>query len=257
MAASVFDSPLYAKSFPCGDARQLFTDSAAVRAVLLVAGTAAKAQGELGLIPQDSAFFIHRSAMEVQIDPAGLAQALPSKGFAPAVLEAFEKAMESPEHAKFIGFEVDLIALEAIALTLRLRQYLSYCAGKLDALQPTCPTVATRLDELKTAKDVCIGFAFPGDADAQVAPAVAAALNLPLKDAMPSPLPILHLCANISADLAQDAPDHPTLRQLAGLTRGLFAATEDAPSLMEPVTLPQICLAAASSLEIAIANGQA
>jgi len=36
MAASVFDSPLFAKLFPTGEAGRLFTDSAAIRAMLLV-----------------------------------------------------------------------------------------------------------------------------------------------------------------------------------------------------------------------------
>ena len=38
MAASLFDSPNYAKLFPVGDAGRLFTDSAEVRAMMLVEG---------------------------------------------------------------------------------------------------------------------------------------------------------------------------------------------------------------------------
>ena len=44
MAASVFDSPLYAGLFPTGETGRLFSDSAALRAMLLTEGALAKAQ---------------------------------------------------------------------------------------------------------------------------------------------------------------------------------------------------------------------
>ena len=50
MAASLFDSPNYAKLFPVGDAGRLFTDTAEVRAMMLVEGTLAKLQGKAGII---------------------------------------------------------------------------------------------------------------------------------------------------------------------------------------------------------------
>ncbi|MCW8843119.1 MAG: adenylosuccinate lyase family protein, partial [Rhodobacteraceae bacterium] len=51
MAASVFDSPHFARLFPTGEAGRLFTDTAEVRAMLLVEGALAKVQGDMGLIP--------------------------------------------------------------------------------------------------------------------------------------------------------------------------------------------------------------
>ena len=62
MAASVFDSALFAKLFPTGEAARLFSDSAAVRAMLLVEGALAKVQGAAGLIPETSAAAIHRAS---------------------------------------------------------------------------------------------------------------------------------------------------------------------------------------------------
>ena len=50
MAASVFDSALYGKLFSSGDAARLFSDTAEVRAMLLVEGALAKVQGALGVI---------------------------------------------------------------------------------------------------------------------------------------------------------------------------------------------------------------
>ncbi len=73
MAASLFDSANYAKLFPVGDAGRLFTDTAEVRAMMLVEGTLAKLQGKAGIIPEISAQAIHRASLELQIDPAGLA----------------------------------------------------------------------------------------------------------------------------------------------------------------------------------------
>ena len=52
MAASVFDSQIYSRLFATGEMGKLFTDSAEVRAMMLVEGALAKAQGELGVIPE-------------------------------------------------------------------------------------------------------------------------------------------------------------------------------------------------------------
>jgi len=62
MSGSVFDSPLHAKLFPTGDMGRLFTDTAEVRAMMLVEGSLAKVQGALGIIPELSAATIHPSS---------------------------------------------------------------------------------------------------------------------------------------------------------------------------------------------------
>ena len=90
MAASVFASALYGGLFPTGEVGRLWSDAADVRAMLLVEGALARAQGTLGVIPEISGAFIHRAAMEVQIDPAGMADATGRKGMAvPAMVAAF------------------------------------------------------------------------------------------------------------------------------------------------------------------------
>ena len=80
MAGSVFDSALFGDLFPTGDVGRLFTDSAEIRAMLIVEGALAKAQGERGIIPKGSAEFIARSVMEIQIDPASLREATGTNG---------------------------------------------------------------------------------------------------------------------------------------------------------------------------------
>ena len=122
MAGSVFDSQLYGDLFPAGDVGRLFSDSAEIRAMLLVEGMLAKVQGELGVIPEDSAFFIQRSAMEVQIDPAGLADETGQNGVSvPGLVAAFRKAMEAPEHSQYIHWGATSQDIIDTGLMLRLR----------------------------------------------------------------------------------------------------------------------------------------
>ena len=126
MAASVFDSALFARLFPTGEMGRLFTDTAEIRAMLLVEGTLAKVQGEAGIIPTDSAAFIHRASLEHQIDPGGLALATGQNGVAiPALLAAFRKVMEAPDHAQYVHWGATSQDITDTALMLRLRQALS------------------------------------------------------------------------------------------------------------------------------------
>ncbi|MGV6812002.1 MAG: class-II fumarase/aspartase family protein [Brevirhabdus sp.] len=143
MAASPFDSALFRDLFHDDDAGKLFTDSAAVRAMLIVEGTLAKVQGELGLIPEDSAFFIHRSAMEVQIDPAGLsAQTGQDAVCVPALVNAFRKSMEAPEHAQYIHWGATSQDIIDTALVLRLRQLIAIFETRLTEIAATLGILA-------------------------------------------------------------------------------------------------------------------
>jgi 3-carboxy-cis,cis-muconate cycloisomerase len=126
MAASVFDSPLYSRLFPAGEVGRLFTDSAEIRAMLLVEGALAKVQGALGVIPETAAAYIHRAAMEVQIDPAGLATPTGQNGVSvPGLVAAFRAAMEAPEHAQYAHWGATSQDIIDTALMLRLRQMLA------------------------------------------------------------------------------------------------------------------------------------
>lgn len=125
MAASVFDSPLYARLFPSGEVGRLFTDTAELRAMLLVEGALARAQGAMGIIPETAAAFIHRAAMELQIDPAGLATPTGQNGVSvPGLVAAFRKAMEAPEHAQFVHWGATSQDIIDTGLMLRLSRML-------------------------------------------------------------------------------------------------------------------------------------
>lgn len=147
MAASVFDSTLFSRLFPTGEVGRLFTDSAEVRAMLLVEGALARVQGEQGTIPLDSGTIISRAAMEVQIDPAALAGATGQNGVSvPALVTAFRAAMQAPEHAQYAHWGATSQDIIDTGLMLRLRQTLALIEvdlrAALDALADLAETHA-------------------------------------------------------------------------------------------------------------------
>lgn len=132
MAASLFDSPLYAKLFDTSEAGRLFSDSAAIRAMLLVEGALAKVQGTLGVIPELSAAAIHRASMEIQIDPGAIATATGENGVCvPGLVAAFRAEMNAPEHAQFVHWGATSQDIVDTALMLRLRQALALAEADL------------------------------------------------------------------------------------------------------------------------------
>jgi len=135
MAASVFDSRLYEQLFPTGDVGRLFTDSAEIRAMMLVEGALAKVQGAQGIIPEESAAAIHRAAMEAQIDPGTLAAAVGRNGVpVPGLVAAFRAEMNAPEHAQYLHWGATSQDIADTGLMLRLRQALAALETGLDML---------------------------------------------------------------------------------------------------------------------------
>ncbi|MFN4154456.1 MAG: lyase family protein [Paracoccaceae bacterium] len=132
MPASPADSALYRRLLGDDETAALFTDSAEVRAMMLVEGTLAKVQGALGLIPETAAAFLHRASFEVQIDPAGLAQETAANGVpVPALVSAFRKAAEAPEHAAWLHWGATSQDIMDTALALRLRRVLDLWEGRI------------------------------------------------------------------------------------------------------------------------------
>lgn len=143
MSASVFDSPLFARLFDTGEAGRLFSDSAALRAMLLVEGALAKVQGSLGVIPELSAAAIHRASMEIQIDPGAIAQATGENGVSvPGLVAAFRAEMNAPEHAAFAHWGATSQDIIDTALMLRLRQALLLAEADLREIIATLATAA-------------------------------------------------------------------------------------------------------------------
>ncbi|RFP86842.1 adenylosuccinate lyase family protein [Rhodobacteraceae bacterium 63075] len=123
MAASVHESQHLAKLFDAGKLTRLFSDGAEMRAMLLTHGALAKAQGALGIIPETSAAFLHRAAMEIQVDPAALAEATAANGVSvPAYLAQVRKTLDAPEHAQYLHWGATSQDILDTALMLRLKQ---------------------------------------------------------------------------------------------------------------------------------------
>jgi len=135
VAVSPFDSALYRDLLHDAEVGRLFSDAADVRAMLLVEGALAQAQGKVGLIPEVSAAAIHRAAMEVAIDPAALAPETGANAVCvPALVAAFRKAMGAPEHAQYIHWGATSQDIIDTGLVLRLRQVLAILDDRLAAL---------------------------------------------------------------------------------------------------------------------------
>jgi 3-carboxy-cis,cis-muconate cycloisomerase len=152
MAGSVFDSAMFASLFPTAEVGHLFTDSAAIRAMLLVEGALAKVQGDQGIIPADSAAAIHRATMEIQIEPGSLANATGQNGVVvPALVAAFRAEMQAPEHAQYVHWGATSQDIIDTGLMLRLRQSLTPIETDLNAVIAALGTLAATHAELPMA----------------------------------------------------------------------------------------------------------
>lgn len=225
MAASVFASPLYARLFPTGEVGRLWTDSAEVRAMLLTLGALAKAQGAQGIIPELSAAFIHRSSLEVQIDPAGLADKTGQNGVSlPGLVAAFRSAMEAPEHAQYVHWGATSQDIIDTGLMLRLRQTL---AAQEAVLSDTLAALATAAEA--HADTAMLARTYSQHATVTTWGAVLAQWGAPLCDALDR-LPALRR-ATLWVSLSGASGTAAALGPQAAATR---AALADALTLEDP-----------------------
>ncbi|QQA44888.1 lyase family protein [Pelagovum pacificum] len=135
MSASPFDSSIYRDLLADRETARLFTDSAEVRAMLIVEGALARAQGAAGLIPEVSAAAIHRASLELQIDPGSLASGVDESAVpVPALVRRFRDEMQAPEHAQWVHYGATSQDIMDTALTLRLRQVLARTEERLTAV---------------------------------------------------------------------------------------------------------------------------
>lgn len=137
MPATPYDSAIFRDLFGDAEIARLFTDSADIRAMLLVEGALAKAQGAAGLIPETAAAAIHRASLEVLIDPGALAAETGRNAVVvPALVTAFREAMQAPEHAQYVHWGATSQDIIDTALVLRLRQVLAIFETRMgDVLQ--------------------------------------------------------------------------------------------------------------------------
>lgn len=135
MPASPADSQIYGALFNDPETAQLFTDSAELRAMLLVEGALAKVQGAHGLIPQEAADYIARAVYEVQIDPSALAAETARNGVPiPALLAAFRKSGGDPTLLAYVHWGATSQDIMDSALALRLRRVMDIWDSRLTDL---------------------------------------------------------------------------------------------------------------------------
>jgi len=178
MATTPYDSGLYRDLFHDAEIGSLFSDSAEIRAMMLVEGALAKVQGQLDIIPELSAAFITRSTREIQVDPTGLAAETGMNGIpVPALVKAMRKAMEAPEHAQFLHFGATTQDIMDTALALRLRQVLALIEKRMTAVLHLLGDMAETHAELPMAGRTWMQVATPTSFGA-----VVAGWGLPLLD---------------------------------------------------------------------------
>lgn len=132
MSASPANSAIYSGLLGDADVARLFSDSAEVRAMLLVEGALARVQGEAGMIPKDAAAFIDRASREVQIDPAALAAETLRNGVpVPALLAAFRAAANAPDMLQYLHWGPTSQVIMETGLALRLRPVLEIWQRRL------------------------------------------------------------------------------------------------------------------------------
>ncbi|MEK6217234.1 MAG: lyase family protein [Boseongicola sp.] len=135
MPATPLDSALYRSLFGDIEVGKLFTDSAEIRAMMLVEGALAKAQGQLGVIPETSAHAIHRASLELQIDPSSIVVETGQNGVpVPGLVAAFRAEMNAPEHAQYLHWGATSQDIIDTGLALRIRQALVVLDARLAAL---------------------------------------------------------------------------------------------------------------------------
>ncbi len=170
MPATPFDSAHLSALFPTGDAGRLFSDTAEVRAMMLVEGTLAQAQAAQGLIPETAAKAIHRASLELQIDPGALAQPTGQNGVSlPGLVAAFRKEMQAPEHAQYLHWGATSQDIQDTALMLRLRQALAQSEAHLRKILAALGSLANRHAQTPMAARTYGQHATPTSFGAQVA----------------------------------------------------------------------------------------
>ena len=170
MSFTPFDSPLYRQLFSDGELGALFSDAAEVRAMLLFEGALAEVQGELGIIPLDSALFIARAAREVPLDPAAMAGGVAAAGVAgPALVEAFRQEIKAPDHAAWVHHGATSQDVVDTGLVLRLRRANDILRARIEGLAEALAALAERHADLPMAARTRHQIAAPTTFGARVA----------------------------------------------------------------------------------------
>ncbi len=152
MPASPFDSEIYRELLCDDEIAARFDDAAVINSWLRVEGALAAAQGELGLIPEDSARAIASACDGVEIDPAALASGTGRDGIPiPALVDALRSAIGDPAHANYLHFGATTQDIMDTGLVLRLGEVCDIVDARLVLLLQALADLAERHAELPLA----------------------------------------------------------------------------------------------------------
>lgn len=170
MPATPFDSAILSGLFDASGTARLFTDSAELRAMMLVEAALAREQAAQGVIPETAGAAIVRASVEVAIDPAGLGPETARNGVSvPAFVAAFRKEIAAPEHAQHLHRGATSQDIQDTALMLRLRQALALMEEDLAATLSALAALAEAHAETPMAARTYGQHATPTSFGAQVA----------------------------------------------------------------------------------------
>jgi 3-carboxy-cis,cis-muconate cycloisomerase len=142
MSVSPFDSGLFAALFSDSDLAALFSDEAAIAAMLNVEVALAKVQAGIGVIPQAAYQQIADGLADFSPDPAGLSQGTLDYGVpVPALLNA-ARAVIGKDGRHFLHWGPTSQDIVDTALVLRLGKAIDLLEERIDTLQSTIEGLA-------------------------------------------------------------------------------------------------------------------
>lgn len=167
---SLFDSEIYKGLFNDEEVAVLFNDDAEIRALIRIESSLAKVQGDLGLIPKQSAKVIQTSLKNIHIQPAALMSATKRDGVpVPSLIQALRAQMDSSAHAQYLHWGATSQDIMDTALMLRLRTVCEIFENRLVALLLALATLAEKHAELPMAARTRAQIATPTSFGAMVA----------------------------------------------------------------------------------------
>jgi 3-carboxy-cis,cis-muconate cycloisomerase len=142
MSVSPFDSKLFATLFSDPDMAALFTDEAAIAAMLKVEAALAKVQAQSGVIPQTAYLQIADGLDDFSPDPVGLSQGTAEFGVpVPALLKA-ARTVIGKEGRHYLHWGATSQDIVDTALVLRLKQAIDSLDGRIGKLLESMQALA-------------------------------------------------------------------------------------------------------------------
>ncbi len=151
MTVSPFDSGIYRELLFDAEIGGYCSDAAQIGAWLRVEAALARSQGELGIIPAESAAAIVRACAELEIEPASLAAGTGRDGIPIPALVAMLQAVLGDEHAAYVHFGATTQDIMDTGLMLRLRDVCDVVAARLELVLNVLADLADAHAELPLA----------------------------------------------------------------------------------------------------------